>query len=72
MSAPGSLNLSGPGGCQRKERPMRYRVEVAVGDYMTGSVTVDADSPEDAKAEAEEAVKASSVEAVRVWEDQEV
>ena len=46
---------------------MRYRVEVTVGDYMIGSVFVDADSREDAKAEAEEKVKAASVEAVGVW-----
>ena len=47
-----------------------YRVEVAVGDWMTGSVTVEADSPEDARAEAEAAVKEASVEAVQVWEDE--
>lgn len=46
---------------------MRYRVEVAVGDWLTGSVFVDADSPEDAKAEAEELVKSAPVEAVGVW-----
>lgn len=49
---------------------MRYRVEVAVGDYLTGSVTVCADSPEDAKAEAEEAVRNAAIEAVHVWEDE--
>lgn len=50
---------------------MRYRVEVAVGDWLTGSVTVEADSAEDAKAEAEELVKAAPVEAVRVWEQED-
>lgn len=46
---------------------MRYRVEVAVGDWLLGSVFVDAETPEDAKGEAEELVKAATVEAVGVW-----
>lgn len=46
---------------------MRYQVEVAIGD-ITGTVFVDADSIEDAKAEAEELVKSQPVEAVRAWE----
>ena len=46
-----------------------YRVEVAVGDYLTAVIYVTADSPEDAKAEAETAVKEASVEAVKIWED---
>lgn len=50
---------------------MRYRVEVAVGDWMTGWVTVEADSDEDAKAEAVELVKSGSVEAVAVIEDED-
>ena len=49
---------------------MRYRVEVAVGDWMTGYVVVDAGSAEDARAEAETAVREASVEAVQVWEDE--
>lgn len=49
---------------------MRYRVEVAVGDYLIGSVVVEADSPEDAKAEAEEVVRNAPIEAVRVWEQE--
>lgn len=47
---------------------MRYRVEVQVGDWLGGSVFVEADSPEAAKAEAEEKVRSASIEAVRVWE----
>jgi len=47
---------------------MKYRVQVTVGE-VTGSVLVDADSPEDAKAEAEELIKASEVEAVGVWDE---
>lgn len=48
---------------------MRYRVEVAVGDWLTGSVSVEADTPDDAKAEAEELVRSAAIEAVKVWED---
>jgi hypothetical protein len=48
---------------------MRYRVQVVVGDYwLNGAVSVDADTPEDAKAEAEEKVRAATIEAVQVWE----
>ncbi len=48
---------------------MKYRVEVEIGDYARCSVEVSADSREDAKAEAEEAVRSASVEAVKVWGD---
>lgn len=41
-----------------------------MGDWMSGYVVVDADSGEDARAEAEAAVKEASVEAVQVWEDE--
>jgi len=44
----------------------RYRVEVTVGE-LTGSVSVEADSPEAAKAEAEEVVKSAPVEAVHAY-----
>jgi hypothetical protein len=39
-----------------------YRVEVAVGDYLTGCVNVLADSPEDAEAEAAELIKAQAID----------
>jgi hypothetical protein len=48
---------------------MRYRVEVAVGDWLKGSLWVDADSAEDAKGEAEEIIKNAVIEAVAVEED---
>ena len=47
---------------------MKYVVRVAVGDYMGDDVIVDAGSPEDAKAEAEELVKSWPVEALSVRE----
>ena len=47
---------------------MLYLVEVQVGDWLGGTVPVEADNPEDARAEAEEKVRSASVEAVRVWE----
>jgi hypothetical protein len=46
---------------------MRYRVEVAVGDYLSGSLWVDADSPEAARGKAEGVIKNAAVEAVGVW-----
>lgn len=48
---------------------MKYRVVVVVGECLgTLTVVVDADSPEDAKAEAEEFVRSQPVEAVQVQE----
>ena len=45
-----------------------YRVKVNIGDVGEASVSVAADSVEDAKAEAEEYVRSQPVEAVYVWE----
>jgi len=50
---------------------VRYRVEVAVGDWLIGSVYVEADSYGDAMEEAEEVVSAATIEAVRAWEAEE-
>jgi len=44
-----------------------YHVEIAVGN-LTGAVVVKAETPEDAKGEAEELIKAQPVEAIRAWE----
>lgn len=48
---------------------MRYRVEVHVGEFMSGTVFVDASSEDDAKAEAEQAVEQATIEALAVWEE---
>ena len=45
---------------------MRYRVQVAVGDWVLGMVSVEADSPEDAKEE----VRNATIEAIQVWEEE--